>query len=58
MIVIDESGMPSKDNAAFHKRKDIQDSLTSAAHTLDYWPLPISTPLNILGLNANVFDTL
>ena len=40
------------DNAAFPKRQDIQDSLTSAAHTLD----PISIPLSMLGLCANVFD--
>ena len=46
------------DNAAFPKRQDIQDSLISAGHTLEYWPLPISIPLRILGLNVNVFDGL
>jgi transposase len=33
------------DNAAFHKRKDIQDAIAKAGHTLEYLP-PYSPDLN------------
>ena len=35
------------DNAAFHKRQDIQEAITSAGYTLEYLP-PYSPDLNLI----------
>ena len=40
------------DNAAFPKRQDIQDSLTSAAHTLDSISIPLS-PSRLDGVSGH-----